>query len=186
MFGFGIVALAIFIVAKPVVSLLTAEPFHEAWMVVGFVGLSQVLYGAFSILGTGIYFSRKLGYISLFKWIAAAINIGLNVILIPLLGITGAALSMLIGYLSLVIMTYFVSRLELPIDYEWRRISRYVSLFILSIMLHWFFNKTFDVMIGLVLSTFIFALFVVYLWNRILSCEERHFITSFTYNLRSK
>jgi O-antigen/teichoic acid export membrane protein len=185
-FGFGIVSLVVFIVAKPVVSHLTAVPFHDAWMVVGFVGFSQVLYGAFSVLGTGIYFSRKLGYISLFKWIAASINIILNVILIPILDIIGAALSMVIGYLSLALMTYYMSRIEFPIDYEWQRISKFVGLFFLSVILQWFFNITFDMAIGFILNIVVFALFMLYLWSRILSFGERNFIASFVYSLKNK
>ncbi|MEO5328825.1 MAG: lipopolysaccharide biosynthesis protein [Magnetococcus sp. THC-1_WYH] len=185
-FGFGIVTLAIFAVAKPVVCVLTAESFHEAWMVVGIVAFSQVLYGTFSVLGTGIYFSRKLGYISLLKWAVATINIVLNIILIPALGITGAAISMCVGYFLLSTITYFLSRIEFLVVYEWHRVSGYAFMLIVLMVVTWSSGYSLDMVEGSILNLFIFVLFLLYFWRWHLVSNERRFIYSTLLKLREK
>jgi len=182
--GFGIITISIFTAAKPMVTFLTAEPFHEAWIVVGLVAFSQVIYGIFSILGTGIYFSRKLGNISLLKWLAAAINIILNLLLIPLLGIVGAAISMFMGYLSLATMTFFMSRHELELNYDWKRISKYCFFLVVIVAIQWASALLLALITSTIVNLFLLLLFMVFVWNWILTSDERHFISSFAFLLR--
>ena len=66
----SVVVVFFFLVAKPIVYALVAEPFHDAHIVVGLIAASQALYGASSILAAGIYFAKKLILLSIFKWVA--------------------------------------------------------------------------------------------------------------------
>ena len=60
--------------------------------------LGAVGYGLVSLLTTGFSIARKTGRLAVLALIAAAVNIGLNFVLIPPFGIVGAAFATAIGY----------------------------------------------------------------------------------------
>ena len=87
-------------------SLTTAPEFHYAWIVVGLVALGYMIKGCYLIFLPGIYFAKKLGLQSILEWIAAVLNIVLNISLIPPFGILGAAFATFLSYLSLPILAW--------------------------------------------------------------------------------
>lgn len=121
--GFGALTLIFFAAARPVVSIMTAPPFHAAYSVVGLVALAYMLKGCYLILLPGIYFERKLHLQALIEWLAAILNILLNLALIPRLGQDGAAWATCLAYSSLPISAYFLARRYLPVQYEWRQLA---------------------------------------------------------------
>lgn len=121
--GFGTLSLMFFAAARPVVSLMTALPFHAAYSVVGLVALAYMFKGCYLILLPGIYFEKKLYLQALIEWLAAILNILLNLALIPRLGKDGAALATCLAYLSLPISAYFVGRRYLAVHYEWPKLG---------------------------------------------------------------
>jgi O-antigen/teichoic acid export membrane protein len=65
----------------------------------------------------------------------ALVNIGANLILIPLLGILGAALSTLFSYIVMAVGMYFASQKYYRIEYEWGVIVKMAgSAFLLFIL----------------------------------------------------
>jgi O-antigen/teichoic acid export membrane protein len=126
--GFGVLLVLFFAVAKPIVVVMTAPPFHEAFIVIGLVAASYMLKGCYLIVLPGIYFAEKLYKQSLIEWAAAFVNIGLNILLIPLLGILGAALATFISYLTLPVLAWAAARKHLQINYDWASIG--LSLFL--------------------------------------------------------
>ena len=121
--SFGALALLFFVVAKPMTVLLTAPAFHDAFTVVGLVAAAYMLKGCYLILLPGIYFAEKLYWQSAIEWVAALMNIGLNLLLIPRIGIAGAAYATLASYLCLTVLAWIVSRRHLQVKYEWRGVS---------------------------------------------------------------
>lgn len=129
--GFGSISVLFFLLAKPMLSLTTAPEFHDAWIVVGLVALGYMIKGCYLIFLPGIYFAKKLGLQSILEWIAAVLNIVLNISLIPSFGILGAAFATFLSYLSLPILAWFTARKYLVVNYEWSRIAT-GSFFILA------------------------------------------------------
>ena len=66
---------------------------------------------------------QKLGLQSILEWIAAVLNIVLNISLIPPFGILGAAFATFLSYLSLPILAWLTARRYLIVNYEWSRIA---------------------------------------------------------------
>jgi O-antigen/teichoic acid export membrane protein len=182
--GFGVISLAVFTFAKPAVQLLTAASFHDGWIIVGIVSLSQVTYGAVSILGTGIYFSQRLGYVSLIKWAAVALNIGLLIVLVPRLGIVGGAVSMLIGYLSMAGASYYVSRRTLKINYEWNRLGPFTLSLLCACAITWFSGYILADRAGSIVNGLTFLLFIGYSWHWVLHKSEREVLKNATPGFR--
>ena len=143
--GFGALVVLFFFAAKPITLIMTAPAFHEAHLVVGLVTAGFMLKGCYLIVLPGIYFAEKLHKQSAVEWIAAIVNIGLNLWLIPLFGIVGAAMATFISYLTLPIFAWLVARHYLTVDYEWQRLVKITTAILLASALLYFLSARFDV-----------------------------------------
>lgn len=105
-------AFVISILAYPLLNLLTTpEIATEGFIIVPFVALTAIIYGANGII-TQIILVEKKTKISALIWIfAAIINFILNIFLIPYIGIVGAALTTLAAYsLAFVLTAHYCSK----------------------------------------------------------------------------
>lgn len=160
---FGALVVLFFFAAKPITLLMTAPAFHEAHLVVGLVAAGFMLKGCYLIILPGIYFAEKLHKQSAVEWIAAIINIGFNLWLIPLFGIVGAAMATFISYLTLPIFAWLVARRYLAVDYEWQRLVKITVAILLASGLLYFLSARFDV--GLVLTIVINAAVLLFFFS---------------------
>ena len=94
------------------VSYFTAMP------VIPIVALSIMFFGIYNYFTVGISIRRKTWLAVVLTAMAALVNVGLNLLLIPFYGALGAALSTLIGYLLLAIGGYIVNQRLYPIPFE--------------------------------------------------------------------
>lgn len=133
--GFGSLALIFFVAARPVVLLVTSPTFHAAWCVVGLVATSELLRGIFYLVLPPLYFQRDLRVISWIQAGAAAGGIAFNVVLIPVLGIRGAAVGLVLGFLLLPVLVILRTRKQggegFRPRYEKRRLVRFAGVFAL-------------------------------------------------------
>ena len=138
-FSFGAVSLLLFVIAKPVVMILTQPAFHEAWKVVGLSAATQFLNGVFLVLLPGMYFAREVGYVGLVQGAAAVIGIALNLLLVRLFGLLGAGFALVLSYLALVSLQFAWNRWRgyLDVRYEWDRLGRFGLLYIGYMGLTW-------------------------------------------------
>lgn len=67
---------------------------------------------------TGVCIKRKTWYAVVFTGLSAIINVFLNIILIPLWGSIGAAMSTLLAYMLLAVIAYIVNQRMYPVPYE--------------------------------------------------------------------
>ena len=88
-----------------------------------FVALAYILDGFYLIMIAGVFIREKTLYLPLATATAAAVNIGLNFLMIPLLGILGAALSTVVAYVSMVAVLYVISKRVYRVDYEFGRLG---------------------------------------------------------------
>ncbi|MFH1045735.1 MAG: oligosaccharide flippase family protein [Candidatus Omnitrophota bacterium] len=106
-----------------------ASPFYmPASQVIPIIATSYLLYGAYMFLLTGLLIKKEARSQPLILAVAAGVNVGLNILLIPRLGMMGAALATLATYLLVAGGTYFASQKIYFIPYEFDRILK--SLFI--------------------------------------------------------
>jgi O-antigen/teichoic acid export membrane protein len=89
-----------FVYVSPWVTLLLAGPKYQvSYLITPYMAYSGVLFGFYMLGGLGIFFSKKTYLSAIFLFIGAACNIGLNIMLIPRLGLEGAAISTLLAQL---------------------------------------------------------------------------------------
>ncbi len=178
--GFGGLVVLFFYIAKPVVSLMTAPVFHEAFMVVGLVAASYMLKGCYLIVLPGIYYAEKLHWQSVVDWVAAIVNIAMNLWLIPIYGIVGAAVATFISYLVLTVLAWVVARKYLSVDYEWRRVAlATTSVLIASFLLYWLSVKwNTNLLLTMSVNTAVLMGFFALIYRLLMTASERELIWS--------
>jgi O-antigen/teichoic acid export membrane protein len=116
-------SLALGVLAPWIVSLFDPKNlFERSAEAVPLLCFATAAYSGYSVLAIGIGRTRQ----TQFNWIvtgaAAAVNIVLNVILIPPYGMMGAAVSTLAAYLALFVGMWLRSRRVYAVPYQWRRV----------------------------------------------------------------
>lgn len=86
------------------------------WILLGYV-----FQGINLVFLPGIYFEKKTRFMAYITLLAAAVNIGANLIMIPIWGIVGSAVASLIGYIVQATSTHFVSQKFFKISYDYIR-----------------------------------------------------------------
>ncbi len=101
-----------------VLDLLFPADYHEAAPVIPLIAGAGALYGTYHLFMIGVNVRRKTWLVTVFVTTAAAINIVLNLFLIPRCGAMGAALSTLIAYAALALLAYAGNQRIYPIPFE--------------------------------------------------------------------
>ncbi|OGU69747.1 MAG: hypothetical protein A3H45_11845 [Ignavibacteria bacterium RIFCSPLOWO2_02_FULL_55_14] len=79
--------------------------------------------GAYVVFLTGVYLEKRTGIVPVIAGLAAAVNVAANLVLVPKLGIMGAALATLIGHVVQTVWMFFASQKHLRIEFEWKRVG---------------------------------------------------------------
>jgi O-antigen/teichoic acid export membrane protein len=131
-FSVGTLCDLYFVVAKPVVLLLTTGSFHRADVVVGFVALAYFSQTLFNFFLPGLYFNHEVKYVSVVQAVAAVFSLPFNYFLISRFAYLGAAIGLAVGSIlmaSLMFAWNSLNRSRYPlIDYDWTRISRFIIM----------------------------------------------------------
>jgi len=105
-----------------------SEEYHGAisilpWLALGFFSVALYLVPMNVLSQT----QRETRIVPILTIAAAASNIGLNLLLIPPLGIVGAAISTLGAYLLLATLVFLVSQRYHAVEYQYRRVGMVVA-----------------------------------------------------------
>jgi len=93
--------------------------------------LAGYLFNGFYInFSAAIYIKEKSSAVPLLMGAGAVTNVVANILLIPILSITGAAIATLAAYAVMAVGYYFVSQKHFPITYEWKKIGNIFFLLI--------------------------------------------------------
>jgi O-antigen/teichoic acid export membrane protein len=117
------VALALTLLAPWLVDLLAAARFSESAEVVGPLAFSTVSYAAYVVVAIGVGRARR----TTFNWVVtgagAAVNVALNLLLIPAYGMMGAAIATVAAYTTMALGMAWWSQRIYPVPYQWRRVA---------------------------------------------------------------
>ena len=114
-------SVALGLLAPWIVHVLTAPRFYAGARVVPLLCFAATAYAGYTVMAIGIGRVRRTQFNWIITFAAAALNIGLNIALIPPYGMTGAAIATVAAYaLMFVLMTWNAQRLY-PVPYQWRR-----------------------------------------------------------------
>lgn len=116
--GWATLGLSLFV--YDVTRLLPADPFYlQASSLVFFLGIGFMAYGIYYIINNIVYATGRSRMISLNVMAAAVLNALLNILLIPVLGATGAALATVFSYLMLAAGAAYLVRQSDQLRFPW-------------------------------------------------------------------
>ena len=111
-------AFALSIVSTIVLIVLFPPAYRASEPIIPIITLSTMFTGVWYIFMIGVNIRRKTILEFVYVVIAATLNLLLNIFLIPRLGSMGAAISTLIAYMVLVLVSYIVNQRIYPIGFE--------------------------------------------------------------------
>lgn len=113
------------VLAEPVLRLFsTAEIAGEGYLVMPLITLGMLLACANSVIFLILVLVKKMKLAGAIYVIAAAISLGLNILVVPYLGILGAAITALISYSLVLGLTTYYSFKEFKFTIDWRFIIK--------------------------------------------------------------
>lgn len=118
--GLAIVWVAVAAAGGDILRLLAAKPFHSGAVIIPWLAGGVFFYGFASLANTQLFLIGKMSYAA-YWWIAGGIiSLLLNILLIPHLGITGAAISQCLSFMLVSLGVFYTSQrlLYLPINYR--------------------------------------------------------------------
>lgn len=101
---------SVILVSKELLHLLFSESFQGAWLITIVVCASLFVGRSSGIFYLSIQQGRKTSHIMFANMIGAGLNIVLNLVLIPVMGILGAAVATLITYCVIFFVTHYYSK----------------------------------------------------------------------------
>jgi O-antigen/teichoic acid export membrane protein len=116
------VATGLALLSPWIVDWIAAPAFAESSRVVGPLAFSTVAFAAYIVVAIGVGRSKR----TQFNWIvtgaAAAVNVALNLLLIPPYGMMGAAVATIAAYTTMFVGMVWWSQRIYPVPYQWRRV----------------------------------------------------------------
>ena len=107
------------LISKPILLVLTTSAIAtNGYLITSFTALSAVLFGVWSIIAIVLTFEKRTAIIGTTWVLGASLNIGLNLVLVPYFGIIAAALTTLLGYGFIFVVTAIYSVLHMTLDVD--------------------------------------------------------------------
>lgn len=104
-----------------------------------YVAFSYVIYGFYLILLPGVFLKDKTVFMGVSTIAGAILNLALNFILVPSIGLYGAAYATIAAYLLMVAILFVASQHLMKIQYEFKRIGIVFCYTAIPLLLAWFF-----------------------------------------------
>jgi O-antigen/teichoic acid export membrane protein len=135
-FSVMIVVMVFSFFSKEIVSFFATEDYYlRAYQVMPFVALG-IYFGLLKDVSMmGLNITKRTGSIATITIIISAINVGLNLLLIPYLGIVGSALAGMGAQLFFLVAIFQVAQKNYPIPYEVRKVLLMIFLFCVMIVI---------------------------------------------------
>jgi O-antigen/teichoic acid export membrane protein len=103
---------------------LIAEPFWGGLDIVPIVMLAYLFLGIYNNLIAGIYIEKKTAHLPWITIAGSGVNVAANYLLIPPLGLIGAAYATLASYVVMAATLFVVVQRIYPIEYEYSRLAK--------------------------------------------------------------
>lgn len=123
------IAAGLTVFGREVVIVLATKTYETSVFVLPWLLFSSIAWGMVSIVGIGCDSARKSYHYSIATILGALVTTGLNILLIPLFNIRGAAAATMCGNITALTYIFFTGRHYLPIRFEFRKLATLVALF---------------------------------------------------------
>jgi len=107
---------------------LIGPEFWAGAKVVPFILLAYLIYGIYVNFIVGIYLEKKTKYLPIITGAGVLVNVIVNLLLIPKLGMMGAAYAKVAGYVVMCGLLYFTAQKFYKINYEFSRLLKLAAV----------------------------------------------------------
>jgi O-antigen/teichoic acid export membrane protein len=164
--NYSIIVIVFLFWAPEVIKLFVPSPFWEAIGLLPYFVMSAYFVFLYSFPVNFEFYNKKTYSIAIGTVSAALVNIGLNYLLIPILGMTGAALATLIAHIVLFLFHDCIARYLLPEHYHYS-LTAFIPYLAITILFVVIYKVIFSFTIvrwgiGMLLS----LAFLFHLWKR--------------------
>jgi O-antigen/teichoic acid export membrane protein len=121
-------AVALVLLADPLVRLMAAPEFRGASALIPLLALGITIQASATFVSTALHIAKRIGPFPIITLVAAAASVAANVLLIPVFGLQGAALAAVCGQTALFAATWYFVRRIYPIPYEASRLARIAAI----------------------------------------------------------
>ena len=148
LFGsFSMLAIIVFVdILKPL--LIPKATYWSAMEIVPYIILANFLLGIYTNLSVWYKLQDKTYIGAIISLIGAITTIGFNYLLIPIMGIMGAAITSLIAYSLMLLISFVMGQKSYPIPYDKKAISLYLGISIAFSFIY-FYNFRENYFIGI-------------------------------------
>lgn len=122
------VALGLAAIGTDVIRVLVGPAFEDSRLIVPFSAFAYVLYGVYTITSVGVNIRSQTRWVPVYLGVAAAAGVGINLVLIPLVGMMGAALATIVSYALLAVLSATVSGRYYPVAWDVPRVVGALAL----------------------------------------------------------
>jgi O-antigen/teichoic acid export membrane protein len=155
---------ALSVLSKPLLLVLTTQQIAaNGYFVTPFVAAGTVLLGAYSVLVQIVALKKKTAFIGTVWILCAALNFGANLVLIPYLGLVGAALTTFLAFLLAFVLTTRYSLRQFKFDVNGGFIVKSVcgSSIMAIFLLLWNPSGPLSIVVSIVLAAVIYLIILL-------------------------
>ncbi|MCK4308077.1 polysaccharide biosynthesis C-terminal domain-containing protein, partial [candidate division WOR-3 bacterium] len=153
-------AFGLSLLSKTILTILsTPEIASQGYLITPFVAVSALLLGANGVIHNIIVLEKKTKILGKIWVMAATLNLGLNIIVIPYIGIIGAAITTLIAFSFAFILTTYYSFKYLTFNIDFRFIlkSIFASIVMSLVIIKWSPIGVLNVLIAIGVCAVVYA-----------------------------
>jgi O-antigen/teichoic acid export membrane protein len=122
--GCAFVVVGMWLLARWIARALAAPEFFQSYEAVGLLSTAVTLYALYMVLVVVLGRTGRTELSFPATAVAVVANVGLNLLLVPPLGIVGAGLALVASYAVVVAVMYAITQRLFPVPYEWGRLLR--------------------------------------------------------------
>lgn len=124
--GCAFVVAGMWLFSRWIVRALAAPKFFDSYEVIGLIAAAVTLYALYLVLVVILGRTGRTEFNLPAAIGALVVNVVLNLLLVPQMGIVGAALALVASYLVVLGLMYVFTQRLFPVPYEWGRLLRVV------------------------------------------------------------
>ncbi|HDY68918.1 MAG TPA: hypothetical protein ENH85_14145 [Candidatus Scalindua sp.] len=124
--------LIVLLIGQPVMTLMASKKYEVSAVVMALLAFFVILNGSYYITGIGVGLSKKTIFSAMSYYGGIGVSVLANFLLVPRLGIMGAALGTALGQLSAVVFITIAAQRLYPIPYDFKRCILILSLGVMT------------------------------------------------------
>ncbi len=136
------------------------QRYYDSHLIVPIIGFSYLFQMMIGLVNLSMYQEKKTNVMMVIMLSSSAFNIIANFILVPTLGIYGAAYATLLTMIFTFLIEYYIAKNYYYIPFQWGKIIPFISsLILISIM--FVYVLTFDIWLSLLIKIIIVAIIAI-------------------------